>query len=117
MISFCLRHPMWQKRWHGGVFVPPEKCRERFGGLFGVFADSLPDSWGQLLLERHLASIGIDRCDVSTLDRLAFIGRSGMGALEQHLIPRTTLSDILLYIDGSQSQTAFPRSCPATRAL
>jgi len=86
MISFCLRHPMWQKRWHGGVFVPPEKC-------------------------------GIDRCDVSTLDRLAFIGRSGMGALEQHLIPRTTLSDILLYIDGSQSQTAFPRSCPATRAL
>ena len=67
-----------------GVFVPPEKCRERFGGLFGVFADSLPDSWGQLLLDRHLASIGIDRGDVSTLDRLAFVGRSGMGALEYH---------------------------------
>jgi len=33
-------------------------------------------------LERHLASIGIDRCDISTLDRLAFIGCSGMGALE-----------------------------------
>ena len=67
-----------------GVFVPPEKCRERFSGLFGVFADSLPDSWGQLLLDRHLASIGIDRGDVSTLDRLAFVGRSGMGALEYH---------------------------------
>ena len=66
------------------VFVPPEKCRERFGGLFGVFADSLPDSWGQLLLDRHLASMGIDRHELSTLDRLAFVGRSGMGALEYH---------------------------------
>ena len=25
------------------VFVPPEKSREYFGGLFGIFADSLPD--------------------------------------------------------------------------
>ena len=68
----------------GGVFVPPEKCRDRFGGLFGVFADSLPDSWGQLLLDRHLASMGIDRGTVSTLDRLAFVGRNGWGALEYH---------------------------------
>ena len=67
-----------------GVFVPPEKCRDRFSGLFGVFADSLPDSWGQLLLDRRLSSMGIDRGDISTLDRLAFVGRSGMGALEYH---------------------------------
>ena len=66
------------------VFVPPEKCRERFKGLFGVFADSLPDSWGELLLDRHLASLGIDKGAVSTLDRLAYIGRSGMGALEYY---------------------------------
>ena len=36
------------------VFLPEEKSRERFGGMFGVFADSLPDSWGMLLLDRHL---------------------------------------------------------------
>lgn len=41
------------------VFVPNERARERFGGLFGVFADSLPDSWGELLLDRYLRSIGI----------------------------------------------------------
>ena len=64
------------------VFVPSEISRERFGGLFGVFADSLPDSWGQLLLNRYLESVGISRGEVSTLDRLAYVGRSGMGALE-----------------------------------
>ncbi|MBE5847954.1 MAG: type II toxin-antitoxin system HipA family toxin [Lachnospiraceae bacterium] len=67
-----------------GVFIPPEKCRERFDGLFGVFADSLPDSWGQLLLERHLGTLGIDRGDITALDRLAYIGGSGMGALEYY---------------------------------
>ena len=64
------------------VFVPNERSRDRFGGLFGVFSDSLPDSWGELLLDRYLGSIGINRKDVSTLDRLAYIGTSGMGALE-----------------------------------
>ncbi|MCR5469273.1 MAG: type II toxin-antitoxin system HipA family toxin [Lachnospiraceae bacterium] len=64
------------------VFVPPEKCRERFGGLFGVFADSLPDSWGALLLDRHLEKLGIKSGDISALDRLAYVGKFGMGALE-----------------------------------
>lgn len=64
------------------VFVPGENSRERFGGLFGVFADSLPDSWGELLLDRYLSSIGINRENISTLDRLAYVGTSGMGALE-----------------------------------
>lgn len=68
----------------GGVFVPPEKCLERFGGMYGVFADSLPDSWGKLLFDRHLSAMGIDEGDLSALDRLAFIGRSGMGALEYY---------------------------------
>jgi len=66
------------------VFVPAENTRERFGGLFGVFADSLPDTWGQLLLDRHLDSMGLSRGSVSTLDRLAYVGRSGMGALEYY---------------------------------
>lgn len=69
---------------NNSVFVPPEKCRDRFGGLFGVFADCLPDSWGQLLLDRHLGSIGIDRGDIGALDRLSYVGKSGMGALEYH---------------------------------
>ena len=52
-----------------------------FEGLFGVFADSLPDGWGKLLLDRALAARGISIADLSPLDRLAYIGSQGMGAL------------------------------------
>ena len=69
---------------NNNVFIPPEKSRERFSGMFGVFADSLPDSWGQLLLDRHLGDMGIDKGDIGALDRLAYIGKSGMGALEYY---------------------------------
>ena len=64
------------------VFIPNERSRDRFGGLFGVFSDSLPDSWGELLLDRYLRSTGVNKENISTLDRLAYIGTSGMGALE-----------------------------------
>ena len=64
------------------VYIPNDYSRERFDGLFGVFADSLPDSWGNLLLDRYLSSVGVKREDISVLDRLAYIGSAGMGALE-----------------------------------
>ncbi|MEI7977790.1 MAG: type II toxin-antitoxin system HipA family toxin [Bacteroidota bacterium] len=52
-----------------------------FNGLFGVFADSLPDGWGTLLLDRALTAKGIDVSDITMLDRLAFVGSNGAGAL------------------------------------
>ena len=52
-----------------------------FDGLFGVFADSLPDGWGKLLIDRALTARGISLASLSTLDRLAYIGKNGMGAL------------------------------------
>jgi serine/threonine-protein kinase HipA len=52
-----------------------------FDGLFGVFADSLPDGWGKLLLDKALTAKGIDINSITMLDRLAFVGNSGMGAL------------------------------------
>ena len=66
------------------VFVPKEKNRDIFDGLFGVFADSLPDNWGRLLLERYIEETGIRRDSITVLDRLAYVGASGMGALEYH---------------------------------
>lgn len=53
-----------------------------FNGLFGVFADSLPDAWGNLLLNRMLKDNKIDIENMNILDRLAIVGSSGMGALE-----------------------------------
>ncbi len=64
------------------VYIPNDRSLDRFDGLFGVFADSLPDSWGGLLLDRYLQRVGINRGDISTIDRLAYIGKSGIGALE-----------------------------------
>lgn len=52
-----------------------------FDGLFGVFADSLPEGWGKLLLDRKLISQGIPIVDIHPLDRLSFVGEHGMGAL------------------------------------
>lgn len=52
-----------------------------FDGLFGVFADSLPDGWGKLLLDRHLMLKGINFNDITPLDRLCYVGKYGIGAL------------------------------------
>jgi serine/threonine-protein kinase HipA len=52
-----------------------------FDGLFGVFNDSLPDGWGRLLLDRTVERHGIHRGQLNPLDRLAYVGRHGMGAL------------------------------------
>lgn len=55
--------------------------KEPFDGLYGVFNDSLPDGWGRLLLDRTLSSKGINISGITPLDRLAFVGSGGMGAL------------------------------------
>lgn len=55
--------------------------RALFEGLPGVFNDSLPDGWGRLLLDRALKQQGILPQTLSPLDRLAQVGKHGMGAL------------------------------------
>ncbi len=62
-----------------GVFIAR---RDPFAGNFGVFNDSLPDGWGNLLLDRYLTSNNINPSELSVLDRLSLAGSSGMGALE-----------------------------------
>ncbi|MDP4536015.1 type II toxin-antitoxin system HipA family toxin [Alkalimonas collagenimarina] len=50
-------------------------------GLHGVFADSLPDGWGLLLQDRVFRQHGILPSQLTAMDRLAFVGNHGMGAL------------------------------------
>ena len=52
------------------VFVPTSQA---FSGLWGVFADSLPDAWGQLLVDRMLKARGILSADMTQLERLAIV--------------------------------------------
>ena len=53
-----------------------------FDGLFGIFADSLPDGWGRLLVDRMFRREGERPEEVDSLCRLSIVGSSGMGALE-----------------------------------
>jgi len=52
-----------------------------FEGLHGVFNDSLSDGWGRLLMDRKLREVGIQPGALTPLDRLAWVGDCGMGAL------------------------------------
>ena len=60
------------------VFIPRI---DPFDGLYGVFSDSLPDGWGRLLVDRMLNSQNINPREINTIDRLAIVGETGMGAL------------------------------------
>ncbi|MCA1771799.1 MAG: type II toxin-antitoxin system HipA family toxin [Halomonas sp.] len=50
-------------------------------GLHGVFGDCLPDGWGLLLQDRVFRQHGIAPSQLTAMDRLAFVGQRGMGAL------------------------------------
>lgn len=64
---------------------------EPFDGLFGVFADSMPDGWGRLLVDRLLLKNHIAPQSIGSLERLAIVGAAGMGALTYE--PEFKLSD------------------------
>jgi serine/threonine-protein kinase HipA len=52
-----------------------------FDGLFGVFSDSLPDSWGQRLMDERFRRAGLNPEKVGVLERLCYVGIRGWGAL------------------------------------
>lgn len=64
-----------------GLPVYPEDGKE-FGGLPSFIADSMPDHWGNVVFAEWAKARHIRNKDLSPLDRLAYIGRRGMGALE-----------------------------------
>ena len=75
------------------VFVP---TKDYFNGLFGVFADSLPDNWGRLLLNRLLRAHKQNPDKLTVLDRLAIVGKSGMGALTYY--PEREINEKLMEV-------------------
>ena len=53
-----------------------------FRGLPGLLADSLPDRYGNALIDAWLARQGRSPDSFNAVERLCYIGRRGMGALE-----------------------------------
>lgn len=65
-----------------GVFLFTELSRETFYGLPAMLADSLPDRFGNALVNAWMLEQGIAPNQVTALDRLAYAGSRAMGALE-----------------------------------
>lgn len=61
--------------------IPQTTKDKTFDGLYGVFADSLPDAWGYLLMKKHLSANQVAIETLNALDHLTFAGRNSMGAL------------------------------------
>ena len=58
--------------------------RKTYQGLPGMLADSLPDSYGNMLIDIWLLKNNIPQSEFTPLDRLCYIGKRGMGALEYY---------------------------------
>ncbi len=82
-----------------------ELPRTPFEGLAGVFNDSLPDGWGRLLFDRMLRAEGILPNEVTALDRLAYVGLNGMGALVYEPDESPNHYDEKINLDVLASQT------------
>ena len=64
------------------VYTFPELSRMTFQGLPGLLADSLPDRFGNALIDAWLATRGRAPESFNAVERLSYIGKRGMGALE-----------------------------------
>ena len=60
----------------------PSLSRETFKGLPGMLADSLPDRFGNTLIDAWLSSQGREPGSFTPVERLCYTGTRGMGALE-----------------------------------
>jgi serine/threonine-protein kinase HipA len=60
----------------------PALPRETFHGLPGLLIDSLPDDFGNALIDRWLAQQGRSPESFNPVERLCYSGARGMGALE-----------------------------------
>src|SRR5438094_338987 len=57
-----------------GIFTFPELDRKTFYGLPGLLADSIPDKFGNALIDAWLARQGWPKEDFSPVERLCYIG-------------------------------------------
>lgn len=65
-----------------GIHDFPSLPKETFKGLPGLLADSLPDKFGNALIDRWLVEQGRTPGSFNPVERLCYTGRRGMGALE-----------------------------------
>ena len=66
------------------VFSFPSLPPESFQGLSGLLSDSLPDKFGNAVINAWLTSQNREPDSMNAVEKLCYIGKRGMGALEYH---------------------------------
>jgi serine/threonine-protein kinase HipA len=80
----------------------PGLPQDTFHGLPGLLADALPDKFGNALIAEYLSRQGIPLEDITTLQRLVYVGRRAMGALEfEPALAETRSAPVLVSLDMS----------------
>ena len=72
-----LKMPLSEK-----VYQFPELAKNTFKGLPGMLADSLPDTFGNAIIDSWLASQSRTAESFNSVERLCYIGNRGMGGFE-----------------------------------
>ncbi len=75
------------------IYEFPALAGDPFYGMPGLVADSLPDRFGNAVIEQWLMSMGKSLSDFTAIDRLCYTGKRGMGALE-YVPASTDITDI-----------------------
>ena len=73
-----LKMPLGTRRRFSFATLPPDT----YFGLPGLLADSLPDRFGNALINEYLTRRGVAASDITSLQRLVYVGQRAMGALE-----------------------------------
>jgi serine/threonine-protein kinase HipA len=63
-------------------FIFPDLAELTYRRLPGMLADALPDDFGNALVDAWMAQQGVNKSQITSLDRLAYMAKRGMGALE-----------------------------------
>ena len=72
--------------------------------LPGMLADALPDDFGNTLIDAWMAGEGVTKSQITSLDRLAYMGKRGLGALEFKL----EAEQLMLLEEASKIELGFP---------
>ncbi|MBA3866571.1 MAG: type II toxin-antitoxin system HipA family toxin [Solirubrobacterales bacterium] len=104
----------------------PGLSAKSFHGLPGLLADSLPDRYGNALIDAWLATRGEDAEDFDAVRRLCYIGRRGMGALEfapaagpkpsaSHVVDVEALAELAAEVLANRADLAVSLQQPGKR--
>ncbi len=107
------------------AFLFPNLPEATFHRLPAMLADALPDDFGNALIDAWMAQRGVARSEITPLDRLAYMGKRGTGALEfrpargshsesaDPLEMKSLVEDARKLIEGDLSMDAHARAALA----